>query len=72
MENAGYTITERITVGDVTIVLGESPGTPSPYVTWRHDPETGAYYWGHYHSDRLVALADYGRRITEAAERKRT
>lgn len=68
MENAGYIIIEHVAVGDTVIVLGENPAAPSPYVTWRYDPEQGTFYWGHYFNDPMTAYADFGRRITEAAE----
>jgi hypothetical protein len=55
---AGYTITERIQVGNKQFVLGENPDAVSPFVTWQHmDGRTG-YDWGHYHQSHDKALAD--------------
>ena len=68
MQNAGYNIIESVTVGGKSIVIGEDPAAPSPYVTWRYDPEQGTFYWGHYFNDPMAAYADFGRRITEIAE----
>jgi hypothetical protein len=49
--NAGYAITQRTTIGEIEIVLGESITTPDQYVTWRRTPAherngTPDYYWG--------------------------
>lgn len=56
-ENAGYTITEAIRVGNVEFVLGEHPAAPAQYVTWECR-DGNNYYWGHYMTDKLAALRD--------------
>ena len=69
--NEGYTIIESMTVGSARFVIGENLHNPvAPYVTWqaniRNDPDN--FFWGHYCANKLGAVADFGRRITEEAE----
>ena len=75
--NEGYVIIESVTVGNARFVIGENPNNQAaPYVTWqanvKNDPDN--FFWGHYCSTKLAAIADFGRRITEEAEylRERT
>lgn len=55
--NAGYTITDSITIGQTEIVIGHKKGAFAPYVTWEC---TGGnnYYWGHYLLNRREAEKD--------------
>ena len=65
---AGYTITERIQVGQKLFVLGENPNAVSPFVTWqRFDGRTG-YDWGHYYQSLEKALADLHKRADKERE----
>lgn len=69
--NAGYLITERITVGDRDYVLGEKlPQTGgSPFVTWEAWAGTKDYNHGHYDfKNRWQALADLFSRAKNKAE----
>jgi hypothetical protein len=56
---AGYTILERVGVGDKTFVLGHNPGNPSaPYVTWQSVNGREGYDIGHYLTTREKAIRD--------------
>jgi hypothetical protein len=57
---AGYTITERVKVGQKLFVLGEAPD--SRYVTWQHMEGRAGYDIGHYFENRGKALADLRKR----------
>ncbi|WP_242837009.1 MULTISPECIES: hypothetical protein [Dehalobacter] len=46
--NAGYTITDRLSVGNLEFVIGQSENAPAKYVTWRCNEGEKDYYWGHY------------------------
>jgi hypothetical protein len=58
----GYTIAERISVGDMLFVLGENPRAVSPFVTWQHLEGHTGYDRGHYFQSREKAMADLKRR----------
>lgn len=67
----GYTIVESTVIGNTKFVVGENQKNPiTPYATWqanmKNDPHS--YFWGHYCTDKLGAMADYGKRISEEAE----
>ena len=56
--NAGYTITDRLTVGNSEFVIGQRETELAPFVTWKCRKGEKNYFWGHYLSDRLTALED--------------
>lgn len=56
--NAGYTITDRLTVANAEFVIGQSDSAPAKFVTWKVKKGERDYYWGHYSNDRLTALED--------------
>ncbi|EQB20427.1 hypothetical protein UNSWDHB_2255 [Dehalobacter sp. UNSWDHB] len=56
--NAGYTITDRLSVGNAEFVIGQSESAPAKFVTWKVKKDGKDYYWGHYSNDRLMALED--------------
>lgn len=56
-ENAGYTITDSIHVGNAEFVIGERPTAPAPFVTWECMGGSN-YFWGHYLPDRMAAERD--------------
>jgi len=56
--NASYTITDRLTVGNVEFVIGQNESAPAKFVTWKCKKGEKDYYWGHYCNDRLNALED--------------
>lgn len=56
--NASYTITNRLTVGNVEFVIGQNESAPAKFVTWKCKKGEKDYYWGHYCNDRLTALED--------------
>lgn len=69
--NQGYTIIESVTVGNARFVIGENKDSRiAPYVTWqaniKNDPDS--FFWGHYCSTKLDAIADFGKRVTDEAE----
>ncbi|WP_368293741.1 hypothetical protein [Dehalobacter sp. TBBPA1] len=57
-KNAGYAITDRLSVGNLEFVIGQKENAPDKFVTWRCKKEEKDYHWGHYVSDRLTALED--------------
>lgn len=63
--NAGYTITDRLTVGNVEFVIGQNDDAPAKFVTWKCKKGETDYYWGHYCSDRLTALEDLCKRALD-------
>lgn len=56
--NAGYTITDRLTVGNSEFVIGQREASPANFVTWKCRKGEKDYFWGHYLNDRLTALED--------------
>lgn len=69
--NEGYTIIESVTVGSARFVIGENMNNlAAPYVTWqaniKNDPDN--FFWGHYCSTKMGAIADFGMRIAREAE----
>ena len=56
--NAGYVITDRLTVGNSEFVIGQNENAPAKFVTWKCTKGEKNYYWGHYCKDRLIALED--------------
>lgn len=69
--NEGYTIIESMTIGSARFVIGENLNNPAaPYVTWqanvKNDPNN--FFWGHYCSTKLDAVADFAQRINAEAE----
>lgn len=66
----GYTIIESTVIGNAKFVVGENPQNPiAPYVTWqanmKNDPHN--FFWGHYCTDKMGAMEDYGKRISDEA-----
>lgn len=56
--NAGYAITDRLTVGNSEFVIGQREESPANFVTWKCRKGEKEYFWGHYLNDRLSALED--------------
>ncbi|AFV01106.1 MULTISPECIES: hypothetical protein [unclassified Dehalobacter] len=56
--NAGYTITDRLSVGNEEFVIGQNKNAPAKFVTWKCNKGEKNYYWGHYCNERLTALED--------------
>ena len=65
-KNAGYIITNQITIGKSEIVLGVHESHPNMFVTWECNNKTD-YYWGHYHTSLLAAQKDFCERGAEKA-----
>ena len=62
--NAGYTIIERQTVGELGYAIGHCPTAPSPYVTWCYRADSPNYFfWGNYKQTKEAAQKDFARRI---------
>jgi len=53
-----YRIIRRIPVGDKVYVMGYSPTSPQPYVTWQAHRNIPGKEWGHYWSNYLKANTD--------------
>ena len=60
--NAGYTITDSVTVGNSEIVIGEHPTAPAKYVCW-YCKNGSDYFWGRYTNDRNEALRKLCERV---------
>lgn len=56
--NAGYVITDRLTVGNSEFVIGQNENAPAQFVTWKCTKGEKSYYWGHYCKERLTAIED--------------
>lgn len=56
--NAGYVITDRLTIGNTELVIGQSENAPAKFVTWKCTKGERDYYWGHYFNDHMTALED--------------
>ena len=65
--NAGYTITDRLAVGEYEFVIGERD-TPAQFVTWKCRKGEKDYFWGHYLDDRLSAIEDLCKRTIEEVD----
>lgn len=63
--NAGYAITDRITVGNSIFALGQSETAPAKFVTWKCRTGEKNYFWGHYYNDRMTAIEDLCQRALE-------
>lgn len=63
-KNAGYIITNAITIGETEIVLGVHEKEPNMFVTWESDGKDH-YYWGHYLTDLLAAQKDFCERALD-------
>ena len=57
-KNAGYIITNAITIGDSEIVLGVHETRPNEFVTWECTNKDN-YHWGHYTTSLLSAQKDF-------------
>jgi len=42
--NAGYAITDRLTVGDAEFVIGQNESAPAKFVTWKCKKGEKDYY----------------------------
>ena len=60
-KNAGYIITNSITIGDSEIVLGVHETRTNEFVTWECTNKNN-YFWGHYFSSLLSAQKDFCQR----------
>lgn len=63
-KNAGYIITDSMTIGESEIVLGVHETEPNMFVTWECNNKTN-YYWGHYSTDLLAAQKDFCERALD-------
>ena len=57
-KNAGYIITNAITIGESEIVLGVHETKPNMFVTWECANKNN-YFWGHYFTSLLAAQKDF-------------
>ena len=58
-KNAGYIITNSITIGESEIVLGVHETRPNEFVTWECYGSKDNYNWGHYTTSLLSAQKDF-------------
>ena len=70
--NAGYVISDRLTVGNAEFVIGQREETPAKFVTWKCKKGEKDYYWGHYCNDRLTALEDLCNRALDEVHHLRS
>lgn len=66
--NAGYSITDRLTVGNMEFVIGQREASPVQFVTWKCRKGEKDYFWGHYLGDRISAIEDLCKRTLEEVE----
>lgn len=66
-KNAGYIITNQITIGESEIVLGVHENQPNMFVTWECKGKTN-YHWGHYFDNLIAAQKDFCTRGIDKAE----
>lgn len=66
--NAGYTITDRLTVGEHEFVIGQREVGRTRFVTWKCKKGEKDYFWGHYLNDRMAAVEDLCKRTLEEIE----
>lgn len=67
--NQGYEIKERFVTGRMGVAFAENPAAPSQYVTWNYLAESPShFFWGHYFSDKRLALQDYEKRVESQVE----
>ena len=57
-KNAGYIITNAITIGESEIVLGVHETKPNMFVTWECANKNN-YFWGHYFTNLVAAQKDF-------------
>lgn len=62
--NAGYTISDSITLMGNTYVLGHNPKAPAPYVTWQENI-SGGFVYGRYFATPEAARQDLFKRSME-------
>lgn len=62
--NAGFVITNSISVGNAEFALGVNMKNPDSFVTWKYRGGTD-YYWGHYTDSLLKATKDLCERVLE-------
>lgn len=68
-KNAGYIITNSISIGDSEIVLGVHETRPDMFVTWECNvKDKNNYFWGHYFSDLISAQKDFCERGVRKTE----
>lgn len=60
-KNAGYIITNQITIGENEVVLGVHETHPNMFVTWECNGKDN-YFWGHYYTDLVAAQKDFCKR----------
>lgn len=65
-KNAGYIITNQITIGESEIVLGVHETQPNMFVTWECKDKTD-YFWGYYFTNLLEAQKDFCERGADKA-----
>lgn len=51
-------ITDRLTVGNSELVIGQRDDAPGNFVTWKCRKGEKDYFWGHYLNDRLSDVED--------------
>ena len=76
--NQNYVVLESDMIGKNGVVFAENKNAPQPFVTWKCNVETDKngqkefnFYWGHYFSDRNVALKDFKNRVAEMRENEK-
>ena len=65
--NAGFVITNAISVGNAEFVLGVNMKSPDNFVTWKCSGGSD-YYWGHYTDSLLKATKDLCLRALEEVQ----
>lgn len=68
--NAGYKITDYISVAGSNYAIGNNPKAPAPYAVWQCDKDLTNFIMGHYFTDKNAAIADMIQRSTYNLERE--
>ena len=64
--NAGYILTDTVTIGESTFVLGIHESAPAQFVTWQC--KNNDYFWGNYFTDRISAVKNLCERALNEAK----
>jgi len=64
--NSGYILSDTVTIGETTFVLGTHEIEPSLFVTWQCNKN--GYFWEHYFTDRISAVKNLCERALNEAK----
>lgn len=68
--NAGYKITDHISLNGENLVIGHHPKAPAPYAVWNTNEQMTDFIFGHYFTDKNDAIANMVERAMHGLERE--